>query len=275
MIFETHTLSPPISESIESVFYFKNFQPEHKVERVVPTGHVFLIFELDGIERCTYHNDSLKILERFKNVWISGMHSNYLSISAVKGSEMLVVQFKALGAHPFLNCPVSDITNKVIPAESLFGMEIITLRNNIVNTTTVSKKFSFIETWLNTRFSKESLPSEELLTIYNKIVEAPVNKHSQVVETYTKTQKHLITQFKKYAGLTPKVLHRIFRFNALLAGIHKKDILSWAQIADEFGYTDQSHFIKEFKEFSGFNPSEFLKSHQHDETNFFPLDRKG
>jgi len=276
MVFETHTLTSPLSDSIESIFYFKNFQPEHAIERVVPTGHVFLIFELDGIERCTYNNESLEPLERFKNVWVSGMHSNYLSISAVKNSEMLVVQFKTLGAHPFLDHPVSDITNKVIPAEFLFGDEIISLRHTIMKAASASKKFKLIETWLTSRFSKDALPSKELITIYNSIAQASVNKHSEVVKSYSKTQKHLISQFKKYAGLTPKVLHRILRFNTLLGSIHQKDILSWAQIADEFGYADQSHFIKEFKEFSGFNPEEFIKQdYQDNEPNFFPIDKKG
>ena len=34
--------------------------PDHSIEKVVPTGHVFLIFELDGYTRHTYDNDSLK-----------------------------------------------------------------------------------------------------------------------------------------------------------------------------------------------------------------------
>jgi len=75
-------------------------------------------------------------------------------------------------------------------------------------------------------------------------------------------------------GLTPKVFHRIFRFNEILKQLQGKQHLVWAQIAYEFGYSDQSHFIKEFKEFSGFNPQEFINSeyHRDEETNFFPLD---
>ena len=99
---------------------------------------------------------------------------------------------------------------------------------------------------------------------------------SNINDSYPKTQKHLIAQFKKHFGLTPKVFHRIFRFNKILLQIQNKNLLNWSDIAYEFGYSDQSHFIKEFKEFSGFNPQEFIKAEYHkEEPNFFPLDKRG
>ena len=46
MIFETHTLKAPLNKYIESIFHFKGFMPDHSIERVVPTGHLFILFEL-------------------------------------------------------------------------------------------------------------------------------------------------------------------------------------------------------------------------------------
>ena len=108
MIFETHTLSPPIDRFIESVFHYKDFMPDHSIERVVPTGHIFIIFELDGMQRNTFDNETLKPNGTFTKVWISGMHRNYISISANQKSEMLVIQFKPFGAYPFFHFPLSN-----------------------------------------------------------------------------------------------------------------------------------------------------------------------
>ncbi|MEQ9279351.1 MAG: hypothetical protein RLN83_07615, partial [Balneola sp.] len=60
MDFISLDLNKHLSKYIESIFHFKGFNPDHSIERVVPTGHVFLIFELDGFERYTYNNKSLK-----------------------------------------------------------------------------------------------------------------------------------------------------------------------------------------------------------------------
>ena len=103
MIFETHELKGTIRTYIESIFHFKDFIPDHSIERVVPTGHIFIIFELDGFTRNTFDNSTLKPNNTFTKVWVSGMHKNHISISAHKKSEMFVIQFRPFGGYPFLS----------------------------------------------------------------------------------------------------------------------------------------------------------------------------
>jgi len=277
VIFEAHQLPVELSKHIESIFYFKNFKPDHSIERVVPTGHVFIIFELDNIERYTYDKSTLQPNGTYKNVWISGMHKDYLSISAPQDSEMLVIQFKTEGAYPFIQQPIHKLNNKVIDSKTLFGNELIGIRTEVLKQNKVSEKFKIVEDWLTKKFIKTNTPNTDILNILTQLKTKSITESGEIIKTYPLSQKHLINQFKTYFGLTPKVFHRIFRFNNLLQQIHQKQNLEWSQIAYEFGYTDQSHFIKEFKEFSGFNPQEFIKSdfHNDDETNFFPLDREG
>jgi hypothetical protein len=82
MIFERHLLKGALIQNIEAIFHLKDFMPDHSIERVVPTGHIFIIFELDGFTRNTFDNDTLKPINTFSNVWVSGMHKNFISISA-------------------------------------------------------------------------------------------------------------------------------------------------------------------------------------------------
>jgi len=276
VIFENHSLEDPLKEYVEAIFYFKDFIPDHSIERVVPTGHLFIIFELDGFTRNTFDNKTLEPDRTFTKVWISGMHKNYLSISAHQNSEMFVIQFKPFGSYPFLHLPVEQLNEQVVPANQLLGEEVLVLREQILNAADVKDKFKHAEQWLENRYKETNVPESELLIIFEKLLKSPISDHQQIVESYPKTQKHLISQFKKYGGLTPKVLHRIVRFNEVLQQIHHKQQIAWSQIAYQCGFTDQSHFIKEFKEFSGFNPQEFINRDMHNkETNFFPLDENG
>jgi len=277
LIFETHTIEKPLVNQVESIFYYKGFKPDHSIERVVPTGHVFIIFELDGFEYHTFDKKTLEPNGTYKNVWISGMHKDYLSISAHQDSEMLVIQFKTSGSYPFLKIPIHQLNNKVVDAKELFGDEILELREQILKGESPSEKFKSVDDWLMHKFDVNKIPSIGVLDILSQLKAKPITESSKIIASYPNTQKHLISQFKTYFGLTPKVFHRIFRFNEILKQIQNKEQLVWSQIAYEFGYSDQSHFIKEFKEFSGFNPQEFINSdyHKDDETNFFPLDRKG
>jgi AraC-like DNA-binding protein len=274
--FTSHILTPILDKHIDSIFHFKDFMPDHSVERVVPTGHIFLIIELDGIPRNTFDNETLKPDRSFTKAWISGMHTRYISISAHEKSEMFVVQFKSTGAYPFLHIPAYELKDKILPADKILGNDISRLRKRLLSAAASPEKFAAAEAWLNKRFDPKKEPPEELLTIQSQLQKEPVSKISNVIASYSNTQKHLINQFKKYIGLTPKTYQRILRFNEILQKIHNKQQITWTEIAYQCGYSDQSHFIKEFHRFSGFKPEEFIGREYHkEEPNFFPIDKGG
>ncbi|ATL48019.1 AraC family transcriptional regulator [Chitinophaga caeni] len=63
-------------------------------------------------------------------------------------------------------------------------------------------------------------------------------------------------QFKKFAGLPAKKLARIARFQAATA-MYGQDI-QLTEMAYSLGYYDQSHFIHDFKSFSGVLPKDYF-----------------
>jgi uncharacterized protein DUF6597/helix-turn-helix protein len=273
LLFEIHKLPPHLAKFIDKVFYYKDFIPEHRVERVIPTGSIFLAFELEGKAGHLCDNSSLKPVRTYTEAWVSGMHKNYFSISPHRQSEMLVIKFKSFGGYPFIHFPIEKLNNKNVPAAEIFGKEILKLRELLIEKQKFSEKFIMIESWLNEKFDVSKVPDSELISVVSQFITKPVTDHQTIICSYSKTQKNLINQFKKFCGLTPKVLHRIYRFNKVLEQIKNKEIISWPQVTYHLGYSDQSHFIKEFKEFSGFNPKEFVSSEYNnkEEPNFFPL----
>jgi AraC-like DNA-binding protein len=276
MIFEQYQLPANLEKHIETILYLKDFTPDHSIERIVPTGHIFIIFELDDIPRNTFDNESLRPIKTFTKVWVSGTHRNFISISAHQHSEMLVIQFKPTGAFPFLHCPVQQLNDKVVSAEEIFGQEILELRNKILLAPLPQSKFEVAATWLTDRFDTRKEAPEYLLAFTDRLQKKSVANLNEIIGSYPSTQKQLIRHFKKYVGLTPKYYHRILRFNEILVKIKNREKVSWAEVAYSCDYADQSHFIKEFFLFSGFNPQEFIKiGFAKEQTNFFPLDRKG
>jgi AraC-like DNA-binding protein len=64
--------------------------------------------------------------------------------------------------------------------------------------------------------------------------------------------------FLKYVGLSPRALVRMMRFRQALEKI-KSNPGSLTEAAYQFGFYDQSHFIREFHHYAGSNPSSFYK----------------
>jgi AraC-like DNA-binding protein len=69
--------------------------------------------------------------------------------------------------------------------------------------------------------------------------------------------RRLERQFLEQIGLTPKTFSRLVRFDRTVRALATRGATPWSQFALTHGYTDQAHFINEFKEFAGVTPVEF------------------
>lgn len=74
---------------------------------------------------------------------------------------------------------------------------------------------------------------------------------------YYLSERQFERQFKQYAGLSPKLFSRIIRFQSA-ASFYNREAMSLGSIALECGYYDQSHFINDFKAFSGLHPKQYF-----------------
>ena len=76
-------------------------------------------------------------------------------------------------------------------------------------------------------------------------------------ETVQLSERSFERKFNEYVGISPKLFTRICRFQASLDQMRSNDFSKLSDVAFENEYSDQSHFIRSFREFSGFSPNEF------------------
>lgn len=66
--------------------------------------------------------------------------------------------------------------------------------------------------------------------------------------------------FKQDTGLRPKQYQRLYRFRGVIEHLYATQSTDWGRYVDLFGFFDQSHFIKEVRAFTGFTPTQLLKT---------------
>lgn len=68
------------------------------------------------------------------------------------------------------------------------------------------------------------------------------------------SERQFERRFKQHTGVPPILFMRITRFQSALKQVKEKRYKKLSDVAFDHGYSDQSHFSREFREFSGFRP---------------------
>ena len=271
MISKLYIPSFPLNRFIESFFYYTGYNPEHSVDRFLPDGNVQIIFDLTDYPKYIYDNETLKEIQSCKNVWFSGFRTEPITIPSGKESEMVIVQFYKGKAFPFLCEPMYALTNYVVDAELVLKNDILDLREQLKVAETIDEKFLILETNLLKHYrsylGENSISDFAISKIISKPDQASLKEIASVAGY---SQKHLIKIFKDTVGVTPKEFLKIIRFQKAIAEIEQQKNINWASLAADCGFYDQSHFIADFKTFSGFTPNEYVKL-RGDFLNYVPI----
>jgi AraC-like DNA-binding protein len=157
------------------------------------------------------------------------------------------ISFKPLGAEYILQTSIADILNnaKLLPTDFWEVND-----NDLINFNTFHKKI--------TAKINEILPDkidERKRKLFKLVYESNGEiKIQQLSEEISWSSREINRYFNKQFGLSLNAFCKILRFKASLEHIAK------GRLFPELNFSDQNHFIKEIKKFSGVVPSELLKN---------------
>lgn len=228
---------------------------EYKSKFILPDGCATIVFVLEGeIFLETYSNGILK-----EGVYIipPTLESHYDKISG--DISLIDVQLNPGVFYNLFNIPLEVLENKVYKFEELsinFNCDIleriIKVRDDRIKIISELNKY-----FLNI-FNKKDFQSNSFLFNVNNLY-----KYDNLEDFYKSENLSLrqIQRKVKYTtGLSPKMISRISRFNNILNQLKNHDsILEFKDLASNHEYSDQSHFIRDFKSFTRSSPKVFLE----------------
>lgn len=272
MILEIHVPTYPLNQFIESFVYYKDYEPSHRVDRLLPDGNVNVVIDLTDYPKFIYDNHTLKEIQACRNVWFSGIRNRYITIPSGRDSEMFILNFHKGKAYPFVEMPMHELTDYVVDAELVMTNEILNMRETLLSLATVQQKFQFAENHLLRSFGRKLVANPFIDFAVNQILDVPnQNSIERISNQVGYSQKHLIQLFKEHVGMNPKSFLKIIRFQKAIQEIEQSRTANWSHVALESGYYDQAHFINDFRNFSGFTPGNYLKA-KSDFTNYIAIE---
>jgi len=258
MTYIFHIPSPPLNFSINR-FYYPNESLPLPREKVLPLPALDLKINFGGGFQ-VYDADHSEPFTTLTESWALGLWTKYHILDWPSDLQYLGVSFKPGRAYPFLGLPLSELHNQVVSLDAIWGTFAAELRERLYAAPTIQARFALLEQFLLARLCEAPYGLKAVQYAVAEIA----RRHGtlsirELSESMGMSQKHLIVQFKQMVGCTPKELGRLYRFADILASIDLTRPVDWTVVAHQFYFHDQSHFIRDFREFTGHTPTDYLR----------------
>jgi len=250
--------SPPLNAYIHNLYYVDGRAP-YPHEKILPDSRLDLKINFGGAVQA-YEVDHAEPFATCSDSWCVGLWSASHIVDWPLDMQYFGVSFKAGGAYPFLQLPVSELHNQVVPLDVLWGHCAAEIRERMYAASTIEARFALLEQYLLARLSEAPDGLNAVQYALTQIARCNGALSIRALSDQMGiSQNHLSTQFKRLVGGTPKALARLYRFEQVLRSIDPVQPVDWAELAYQSCYYDQSHFNKDFVEFTGHNPTEYLR----------------
>lgn len=192
--------------------------------------------------------------------FIGGGRNSYLEMTP-QGGELYYISilFQPYGARLFFDFPIDVVFNQLVSMEDIEDKSWMELRTRITDTSDIHTDINLIENLLTKKlYNNKFVHIERVINSINTISSVSDIRMTALAEDACLSSKQFKRVFQSYVGYNPKEYMRLIRFNKVFNLLRTTQLFDLAQVAQEFGYSDQSHMIREFKAFSGYTPHEFL-----------------
>jgi AraC-like DNA-binding protein len=161
--------------------------------------------------------------------------------------RVLGVMFRPGGFRPFLDGPVSALTDRVLPVRDVLG-------------TPPGPSVPEVEGWLATLAPTARHPCEDTVEMVERVAASRgIRRVDDLAELAGETVRSLQRRFADHVGIGPKWVIRRYRLYEAAERAAREDDVSWADLAAELGYADQAHLVRDFTATVGMPPQRYAR----------------
>lgn len=175
--------------------------------------------------------------------------------------------FQPGGLNRFLHIPMSELFDNGYSARELIGREIEELLAVSHDTSSSKELSNIVQSYLFRKLPSTKEASaidfalQHLLANYNSDIDKIAAMACMSIRTFER-------KCKERLGMSAKTYARIARFHKAYKMLESRSMISWADLTYEAGYYDQTHFIKDFKEFAKLTPTVVYKELSQEHMQF-------
>ncbi|MFA9455318.1 helix-turn-helix domain-containing protein [Halalkalibacter sp. AB-rgal2] len=191
----------------------------------------------------------------------SGMNDTYFDTTTELASAVLGIRFFGWSGWLFSAEDLTSTKNIIGDSKDYFPMLTSLFQSEHFISVNPAQKIKLIENVLLNRIVEERkqlhpdfLNSMDLILQANDpITQKDLKRHCVI------GARQLERLFRTYTGLSPKKMINLVRFQKIWRRMYATRTCDAADLVYQYGYVDQSHFIRDFKTFSGRTPKRMIQ----------------
>lgn len=259
MRYTMRTAPPPLDRFIETFWYWEGEPLSHRRDMILSSARMGLLINLAEDRLGWYDGEGFATPHRIRGIGIAGPQARATAIDAFL-PKMMGVQFRVGGAFPFFGPGMDLFAGSHVALEDVWGGDAERLHQRLVEARMPDEKFDILQETMLRRILEVSEYHPTVSMALRRLGRAPHRTRiGAIAEEAGLSKKKFAQIFSQQVGLGPKLYLRIARFQRVLSQIAHAPVVDWSEVAEENGYYDQSHFIRDFGDFSGLSPSVYLK----------------
>lgn len=232
-------------------------------EHVMPTGLMHLVFRLSGPAVKIFRNAGDETGEALGHAVVGGTRSVFYAKDIAAPSHAMGVQLLPGAAQALLALPADELAGRHVRLEDLWGRDAGLIHEQLLAAESPAEKLHTFETLLHRRLAP-SQPHALNPAVVRALLQLRAGLSVREVAAQSGySHRQFIHLFAQAVGLNPKLYCRVNRFQKalrLMQPAAAAGSVSLATVAMDAGYSDQAHFSRDFREFSGVTPEQYRRA---------------
>lgn len=203
----------------------------------------------------------IKLLDspRRPPAFVMGPHGSCTVVEGDCALSYLEIWLTSLGAYTLLGLPMAELSGQLVDLAEVLGADGRRLAEQLRETPSWWRRFELLDRFLLRRLASGPRPSPEVGWAWERLsATAGAVPIGRIADEVGWSHRHLLARFRQQVGLRPKTAARLARFDGVLRRLDSRRPPDWGQLAAEAGYADQAHLVRDFRQFTGTTPTEFL-----------------
>ncbi len=224
-------------------------------EHVLPTGGAHIVFRLAGPPLRLFDGPHDGVGRTIGTAIVGGPRSSFYVRDVSEPVWAVGAELLPGAASLLLGMPADEFAERHTPLDAVWGRDAHEAHERLALARSAEQRFAELESIFVARLPR-------VRGMHPAIAEAlarfePRCDVGSLVARSGVSHRRFIALFREAVGIAPKRFARVVRFRAALARAAARSAPSWADLALAAGYSDQSHFHREFREFAGVTPGDY------------------